>query len=173
MRLGLAAVLVDPGVSAGLTVWTLGLGGPDCAASAVAGRYRGELLSCDGGQYRVRFVDWGNTERLSAGELAPLPARPAGAGAVSGAPPDAALTSAAAPAAVYAATLEPGNTYQVGLHPSAPVRDGPTPPDCQSPGGNVRRVTRWERWCLYSVLRCWRRGVFVFACSRCVAVLVA
>ena len=33
------------------------------------------MVSCEAGQYRVRFVDWGNTERLSAGELLPLPAR--------------------------------------------------------------------------------------------------
>ena len=42
----------------------------------MSGRYRGEVLSCEStGQFRVRFVDWGNTERLSGGDVLPLPAR--------------------------------------------------------------------------------------------------
>ncbi|KAF0301885.1 Tudor domain-containing protein 1 [Amphibalanus amphitrite] len=37
--------------------------------------YRGEVVSFSGGQYQIHFVDWGNTERLSASEVLPLPAR--------------------------------------------------------------------------------------------------
>ena len=78
---------------------------------------------------------------------------PLTAGGGPGPVPAAAPAAAATPAAVYAATLEPGNTYQVGLHTAVPVRDGKTTADSRSEsrGGNVRRATRWGRWCLYSV----------------------